>query len=378
MINLLKIIAGMLLVFVLTMLSFAGIASSVTGQDNPLFDILYKVNNYSASNRVAQNNIVNIGGSGTYSNTILNNTNNTTGDKASDYGITDEDIGRFINTYDENGNIKGDVNYNPINTNNSTTKTVIVKGGDIVSDKVNGEDIVLGNNVDGFPCTVLLNFMRFGSLNQEVRALQIFLFTRGYMSALPNGHFGPSTIEAVKKYQEDNSIDVRGYVGPNTRAQIARDTCGEYKPAIDTAYKGIVYVVAPVIRKAPVKQAQVIEEDLTNVVTKESNNEEIITTTTKSSNLDDLSGLFIKNTNTNTNNTLNSITNSNDNIKSFGGTKSTDYVLINYNVGNNDKPKICVDPGNNGICNDNSNFENLREISVGDSYDATFDKSTNK
>ena len=59
----------------------------------------------------------------------------------------------------------------------------------------------------------------------NVTALQSYLHDAGYMGAAPNGYFGPATFLAVKSFQASNGISATGYVGPLTRAAIAKRTC---------------------------------------------------------------------------------------------------------------------------------------------------------
>jgi peptidoglycan hydrolase-like protein with peptidoglycan-binding domain len=69
-----------------------------------------------------------------------------------------------------------------------------------------------------------LSFARdlsFGMNNGEVLALQNFLHSRGYLSASPNGNFGPLTRAAVAAFQKANGFEQVGSVGPKTRARIA-------------------------------------------------------------------------------------------------------------------------------------------------------------
>lgn len=65
--------------------------------------------------------------------------------------------------------------------------------------------------------------------NGPIIRLQSYLNGVGYLSALPNGHFGPSTEAAVKVFQVVNGINPIGYVGPLTRAKIKTKTCGLVK-----------------------------------------------------------------------------------------------------------------------------------------------------
>ncbi|MBI5134399.1 MAG: peptidoglycan-binding protein [Candidatus Taylorbacteria bacterium] len=59
----------------------------------------------------------------------------------------------------------------------------------------------------------------------SVTSLQNLLKDSGYLSATPNGYFGPATEAAVKKFQSANGISPTGFVGPSTRAKIKSSTC---------------------------------------------------------------------------------------------------------------------------------------------------------
>ncbi len=61
--------------------------------------------------------------------------------------------------------------------------------------------------------------------NGRVTILQDFLAREGYLSATPNGHFGPATFTAVEKFQMASGIAAVGEAGPTTRAAIERLTC---------------------------------------------------------------------------------------------------------------------------------------------------------
>lgn len=60
--------------------------------------------------------------------------------------------------------------------------------------------------------------------SDEVKKLQLFLISKGYLDADPTGKFGPQTAAALKKFQADKKINGDGtLVGPGTRAAIAAD-----------------------------------------------------------------------------------------------------------------------------------------------------------
>ncbi len=74
-------------------------------------------------------------------------------------------------------------------------------------------------------CAVLPVNLFYGDNGADVLALQNFLFSRGYLMATPNGHFGPATLAAVQKFQSENAIATVGSAGPLTRAAIQRVSC---------------------------------------------------------------------------------------------------------------------------------------------------------
>jgi hypothetical protein len=63
------------------------------------------------------------------------------------------------------------------------------------------------------------------SPSQSIYLLQGYLHGLGYLTATPNGHFGPSTLAAVKAFQTANGITATGYVGSLTRTSISGKTC---------------------------------------------------------------------------------------------------------------------------------------------------------
>jgi hypothetical protein len=63
-------------------------------------------------------------------------------------------------------------------------------------------------------------FLSVGSQDAQVTALQERLAYDGYFTNAVTGYFGSLTEAAVEKYQSANGIDVKGYVGPATRAAL--------------------------------------------------------------------------------------------------------------------------------------------------------------
>lgn len=62
--------------------------------------------------------------------------------------------------------------------------------------------------------------LAYGANGTEVLQLQKTLANLGYLTATPNGHFGPSTEAAVKAYQKAHGMEQAGVVGPQTRAAL--------------------------------------------------------------------------------------------------------------------------------------------------------------
>lgn len=68
---------------------------------------------------------------------------------------------------------------------------------------------------------IFKNFLKIGSLGEEVRQLQTKLKTLGYFNhPQTTGYFGVVTETAVQAFQKANNISPLGYVGPGTRAAL--------------------------------------------------------------------------------------------------------------------------------------------------------------
>lgn len=59
-----------------------------------------------------------------------------------------------------------------------------------------------------------------GDSGDEVMELQKKLKSLGFLTATPNGNFGPATETAVKKFQKTYGITQAGYIGPSTREKL--------------------------------------------------------------------------------------------------------------------------------------------------------------
>ena len=59
-------------------------------------------------------------------------------------------------------------------------------------------------------------YLGYGDNGGDVLQLQKLLSEQGYLTAIPNGHYGPATTSAVKKFQQAHGISAVGSVGPIT------------------------------------------------------------------------------------------------------------------------------------------------------------------
>lgn len=84
----------------------------------------------------------------------------------------------------------------------------------------------------GTSATPFTSYLKPGSSGDEVLRLQKILAQLGYLSATPNGTYGPATTAAVQAFQKAKGLDPLGVVGPGTRA--ALNALGT-SPATDTA-----------------------------------------------------------------------------------------------------------------------------------------------
>ncbi len=97
-------------------------------------------------------------------------------------------------------------------------------------------------------CTDITQDLGTGSTDTNasgnVTRLQNFLKEVGFLSATPNGVFGPATLTAVKKYQTSQSLSSTGFVGPLTRSTIKAKSCAQItaptSPAVVSNTKTII------------------------------------------------------------------------------------------------------------------------------------------
>ncbi len=118
----------------------------------------------------------------------------------------------------------------------NNNREAVETGAESDNFKINLNGVVSDKNILS-KCLTLTHFMEFGSKDSEVFPLQNFLMENGYLEMYPTGFFGRNTEFAVKEWQKRHGVDVRGWVGPNTRGSIAGLTC-KNQAAYDKAFKG--------------------------------------------------------------------------------------------------------------------------------------------
>lgn len=110
----------------------------------------------------------------------------------------------------------------------TTTPTTPASGGDTTLAALQAKLALLtgsltaaqsGSTSSGANCT-LVSYLKSGSSGDEVLCLQKMLVKSGYLSATPNGNYGPATMAAVKAFQKAKGLDQLGVVGPGTRAAL--------------------------------------------------------------------------------------------------------------------------------------------------------------
>lgn len=106
---------------------------------------------------------------------------------------------------------------------------------------MNGErTAALGRRIGGWIVALLLllgagdrawaayDVIRQGSRGPDVVVAQHLLFQLGYLTQVPDGVFGPSTLDAVRRFQRDEGLSADGVVGADTwralRQALARRT----------------------------------------------------------------------------------------------------------------------------------------------------------
>ena len=71
--------------------------------------------------------------------------------------------------------------------------------------------------------TIINKTLKLGATNEEVKKLQLFLASQGYLNADPTGKYGAKTKEAVIKFQKAKGLKADGSVGPVTIKSITSD-----------------------------------------------------------------------------------------------------------------------------------------------------------
>lgn len=82
-------------------------------------------------------------------------------------------------------------------------------------------------------CNILARNLTPGTRGDDVRGLQEFLSTEGYLSANATGYFGPMTAQAVAKWQSSEGVNAVGSFGPMSRERI-KIWCGNPRPQVCT------------------------------------------------------------------------------------------------------------------------------------------------
>lgn len=88
-----------------------------------------------------------------------------------------------------------------------------------------GRSLIKGlMSVEKSPAIISKSIKRGMTNSPEVKKLQIFLISKGYLFADPTGKYGQQTVDALKKFQIEKGIKGEGtIVGPATRAAITSD-----------------------------------------------------------------------------------------------------------------------------------------------------------
>lgn len=74
-------------------------------------------------------------------------------------------------------------------------------------------------------CLNLQNNLTQGWETSEVMSLQNYLSQKGFLTVEPNGYFGPSTLSAVRRYQDSVGLPDTGIVTSATRQAVYTETC---------------------------------------------------------------------------------------------------------------------------------------------------------
>ncbi len=103
-----------------------------------------------------------------------------------------------------------------------TTSSSQTNGEKMIQNTINAESARSAElNVELNSKLGIIHTLRRHSTGNDVKLLQQFLKVYGvYPEGLVTGYFGPLTEQAVKKFQEEESIDNVGIAGPKTRTRI--------------------------------------------------------------------------------------------------------------------------------------------------------------
>ncbi len=150
------------------------------------------------------------------------------------------------------------------------------------------------DNAINYPCTVMTQFMEYGSRASQVLTLQKFLSDTGYMEMWPTGYFGRNTEAAVRLWQARHNVDVRGYVGPNTRASIAAITCRGDQSAIERARRGVVVTYSSTKKVTTVATQSQTTTIIPTTNVNQNNTAPVVTTPVSTAKLSSNSGVFYR------------------------------------------------------------------------------------
>lgn len=140
--------------------------------------------------------------------------------------------------------------------------------------------VVTHAHVSALVCVDLQSNLTSGASGAQVLELQNFLYSKGYLTAKPNGYFGVGTKSAVKKYQRTMGLSQSGGVLPLTRATIKNETCSSKVVTTNTTTKVIqpttvasvvtsqATTTSPVVvKKVPLTQNEQRQKDLVDLIT---------------------------------------------------------------------------------------------------------------
>ncbi len=85
------------------------------------------------------------------------------------------------------------------------------------------------------PAATFTEYLKPGSEDAQVKALQQVLAQQGYLTVTPNGYFGPSTKAAVIKFQAAHGLSQLGVVGPTTRSALNQLTNTTATPTVSAS-----------------------------------------------------------------------------------------------------------------------------------------------